>query len=425
MGRTLYLECLAGISGDMTVAALLDLGADAQVLTDAVNSLSLDGFSIQISRVKKAGLDVCDFLVALDEKHDNHDHDMHYLHAAHGDIKESTHEDHDHRKLSDILQILDRAALTDRARSLAGSVFEVLAQAEARAHGTTAEQVHFHEVGAVDSIIDIVSAAVCIDNLDITEVIIPVLYEGRGTVRCRHGVLPVPVPAVANIAAAHGLNLHIMDTEGEFVTPTGAAIAAAIKTGSQLPEQFIIEKIGQGAGKRAYEKPSILRAMLIRAASAGETGRELKTQNAPEGGTVFKLESNVDDCTGEALGYLMQRLFAAGARDVYYTPVMMKKNRPGQQINVICDEKEIPVLQEILFEETTTIGIRRIKMERTMLVRTFKTIKTPLGAVRVKVCRLPNGVRAYPEYGDIERLCQSSGCAFQDVYRMVLNLIEK
>lgn len=422
MGKTLYLECMSGISGDMMVGALLDLGADVQVLENALNSLPVNGFSIQITRVKKAGLDVCDFLVQLDAQHDNHDHDMHYLHGTSPDAVSEHHSahSHEHLNLADIVDIIQQAALTQRARKLAVSIFELLAQAEAKAHGTTVEQVHFHEVGAVDSIVDIVAAAVCLDNLDITEVVIPVLYEGRGTVRCQHGILPVPVPAVANIAAAHGLNIHIMDAEGEFVTPTGAAIAAAVKTASKLPDQFVIEKIGQGAGKRVYEKPSILRAMLIQETTNGES-----TSKRAADGMIYKLESNVDDCTGEALGYLMQRLFAAGARDVYYSPVMMKKNRPAYQINVICDEQEISILQAIIFEETTTIGIRRVQMERTMLEREMKTVDTPLGSVRVKVCRLPNGVRAYPEYSDIERLCKSSGCAFQDVFRMVMKIMEK
>ncbi len=277
--KTLYLECFSGISGDMTVGALLDLGADEARLREALASLPIQGFEIQISRIKKSGLDACDFDVILDAEHENHDHDMEYLYGAsheHSDTHEHTfdhshsvhtheHHPHEHRGLVEILDILDHTQLTDRARATANRIFTILGEAEAKAHGTTLEEVHFHEVGAVDSIVDIVSAAVCLDSLDVQEVVVPVLYEGCGTVRCQHGVLPVPVPAVSNIAAAQHLKLHITGLPGEFVTPTGAAIVAAIRTSDTLPEQFTIEHIGLGAGKRCYEGASgLLRAMLIR-----------------------------------------------------------------------------------------------------------------------------------------------------------------
>lgn len=277
--KTLYLECFSGISGDMTVGALLDLGADEARLREALASLPIQGFEIQISRIKKSGLDACDFDVILDAEHENHDHDMEYLYGAsheHSDTHEHTfdhshsvhtheHHPHEHRGLVELLDILDHTQLTDRARATANRIFTILGEAEAKAHGTTLEEVHFHEVGAVDSIVDIVSAAVCLDSLDVQEVVVPVLYEGCGTVRCQHGVLPVPVPAVSNIAAAQHLKLHITGLPGEFVTPTGAAIVAAIRTSDTLPEQFTIEHIGLGAGKRCYEGASgLLRAMLIR-----------------------------------------------------------------------------------------------------------------------------------------------------------------
>lgn len=311
--RTLYLECFSGISGDMTVGALLDLGADESALRKVLESLPVQGFEIKISRVKKSGLDACDFDVILDSEHENHDHDMAYLyggsqdlshvcddernHAHHHDNHEHSHENcehchdnhehghihehasdhshnvhdhgyshhvHEHRGLADIMDILDHAQLTDRARATAKRIFTILGEAEAKAHGTTLKEVHFHEVGAVDSIVDIISAAVCLDSLDVQEVIVSVLYEGCGTVRCQHGVLPVPVPAVSNIAAAQHLKLHLTDLRGEFVTPTGAAIVAAVRTSDTLPEEFTIERIGLGAGKRSYEGASgLLRAMLI------------------------------------------------------------------------------------------------------------------------------------------------------------------
>ena len=210
MGKTLYLECESGISGDMTVAALLDLGADQQVLEKALAILPVQGFDIRISRVKKSGLDACDFDVVLDKEHENHDHDMEYLHGhtyAHNHATEHMHGHdvhnhdaeyiHEHRSFVDILQIIESSSLTERAKKTATDIFSVLADAEAKAHGVPRNQVYFHEVGAVDSIVDILSVAVCLDNLDIDQVIVTELSEGRGTVRCQHGILPIPVPAVA------------------------------------------------------------------------------------------------------------------------------------------------------------------------------------------------------------------------------------
>lgn len=275
MGHALYLECNFGISGDMAVAALLDLGADEEVLRRVLESMPVQGFEIQISRVKKAGLDVCDFLVKLDDAHENHDHDMEYLYGhTHAQGSKHVHKQepayghvhvhsHGHRGLPEILDIIEHTDMTGRAKEIAVRIFEILAKAEAKAHGVDLNQVHFHEVGAVDSIVDIVAVAVCFDNLGVREVIIPYLCDGRGTVRCQHGILPVPVPAVANIVQDHGLRLKIEETDGELVTPTGAAVAAALQTGQTLPKYFAVQKTGMGAGKRQYERPGILRAMLI------------------------------------------------------------------------------------------------------------------------------------------------------------------
>lgn len=280
MNRELYLECYSGISGDMTVAALLDLGADREILDKALKSLPVSGFTTRISEVKKSGLSACDFAVLLDDAHENHDHDMKYLygheehhnheghhHRAshdHREINQESHHAHEHRGLPEILQIIEQADMSKHAKEIAKRIFEILAAAEAKAHGVPEKEVHFHEVGAVDSIVDIVAAAVCLDNLDITEVVVSELYEGRGVIRCQHGVIPVPVPAVVHIAEANALRLHVTDDEGEFVTPTGAAIVAAVKTKDKLPESFVIEKIGLGAGKRENHRAGILRAMIIR-----------------------------------------------------------------------------------------------------------------------------------------------------------------
>lgn len=427
MRKALYLECYSGISGDMAVAALLDLGADREVLETALSSLPIGGFEVEISRVKKSGLDGCDFNVILDKNHENHDHDMEYLHGQkqHLMIKRNdkwhhphrininyNHDDDEQRGPLEIFNIINDAHITDNAKEIAKSIFTIIAKAEAKAHGVEINQVHFHEVGAVDSIVDIIAVAVCIDNLGIKEVIVPQLHEGYGFVRCRHGVIPIPVPAVTYIVADNNLNLHITNTEGEMVTPTGAAIVAAIKTSDKLPEKFTIKKIGIGCGKRSYDRPSFLRAMIIEDKSLEEE-------------CIYKLESNIDDSTGEALGFVMDKLFEAGARDVHYIPVYMKKNRPAYQINVICKKEDIEKLEQIIFMETTTIGIRRIKMERSVLNREIKTMQTSLGEVQVKECNLELGKRVYPEYSSVVELCKKHNMSYQDVYHLIRKECEK
>lgn len=269
--KSLYLECNAGISGDMLVAALLDIGADKETLDKALKSIPDAGFNYKISRVQKAGVECCDFDVILDSEHENHDHDMTFLHghsdtdaqACEHHVHHEHHHHHEHRGLKEIIKIIDAVSMSDKARSLALKIFDILADAEGKAHAVSKEKVHFHEVGAIDSIVDIVAIAVCVDNLGIENVIVPELCEGKGTVRCQHGVLPVPVPATANIMQKYGFNVHLLPVQGEFVTPTGAAAAAALMTSDKLPEKFKLLAVGLGAGKRCYEHPSILRIMLI------------------------------------------------------------------------------------------------------------------------------------------------------------------
>ncbi len=431
MANTLYLECNTGISGDMSVAALLDLGADRDVLMKVLNSIPAKGFEVKVSRVKKAGIDCCDFAVLLDKDHENHDHDMEYLYGKTGNCgcnHEHTHQEghhehahshdgehehthshthhHEHRGMKEIREILSACVMTERARALALKIFEVLARAEAKAHGVSLEEVHFHEVGAIDSIVDIVAAAVCLDNLDITKVIVRRLCEGTGSVRCQHGILPVPVPAVANIIEAYGLPVQFSDTKGELITPTGAAIVAAMEPSYSLPERFTIQKIGMGAGKRAYERPSILRAMLIK-------------EKTEEKDTIYKLESNIDDCSGEALGYVMEELLKAGARDVHYIPVYMKKNRPAWMLNVICLKEDIEKLESVIFKETTTIGIRRVEMERTVLKREIKKVQTVYGEALVKVCMTEGQTRYYPEYESVVKICREKGLPYPEVYEKI------
>ncbi len=437
-GKDLYFECASGISGDMAVAALIDLGADVDELNRVLGSVPCDGFRTEISRVKKNGIDCCDFNVILEE--DNHDHDMEYLFGhehehnhdhehgehhhhhdhehAHGhddhDHGEHHHHDHEHshhhvhRNLSDVMKIIEGTDMSDGAKKLSAEIFDVIADAEAKAHGTTVEQVHFHEVGAVDSIVDIISFAVCFDSLKIRNVYVKSVFEGTGTVRCEHGILPVPVPAVANIVQKAGLPLSIGADKGEFVTPTGAAILAATATHFALPESFSILKTGCGAGKRTYQRPSLLRAMLIEEKSG-----------SPDD-TIVKLESNIDDCTGEQLGFTMEELFARGALDVHFVPCFGKKNRPGYVLNVICDEKDRASIEEVIFLHTTTIGIRRQYMERTKLARRQIAVSTLFGEAECKIVKVNGTERAYPEYRSVVELCRKTGESFGTVYSEVM-----
>lgn len=422
MSKTLYLECYSGISGDMTVAALLDLGADREVLKESLKSLPVGGFRTEITRVKKSGLDACDFSVILEQ--DNHDHDMEYLHGSeksyaghhehshevnnehhHGHTHSHEHP-HEYRGMKEITEIIQKSEMTVRAKKMAMRVFDILAQAESKAHGVPVEEVHFHEVGAVDSIVDIAAIAICMDNLDISNVIVPVLYEGTGFIRCQHGQIPVPVPAVTHIAETHKLKLKITDIQGELVTPTGAAVVAAFRTSDRLPEDFTMLKTGIGAGKRQYRCPGILRAMLIRET----TDLQIKD-------IIWKLETDMDDCGGEMMGHVMNLLMANGAREVHYTPIYTKKNRPAYTLTVICKESEREKLENLIFSETTTIGIRRVEMERTILQREIQKKDTPVGTAIVKACTLPDGnIRYYPEYENVAELAERNQLSFRETY---------
>lgn len=491
MGKTLYLETSSGISGDMFVAAMIDLGADPEALERALNSIPADGFMVEISSVKKSGIACCDFNVILDAAHENHDHDMAYLygpapvtaaapqeeahhchchedeeahhchcheeeeahhchchedeeehhchchedeeahhchcheeeeaHHCHGRGGEEPHHHHEHhhhhgRHLAEIMGIIDATDMTDSAKALAGKMFHIVAEAESLAHHMPLEEVHFHEVGAIDSIVDIIAAAVTFDSLGITDVIIPCLTEGRGTVRCQHGVLPVPVPATMNIIEAYDMPLTIMEAKGEYVTPTGAAIAAAICTTHQLPKAFRIVATGLGAGKRAYtERTNILRAYLIEG-NAMEEGKD----------EIVKLETDIDDSTGEALGYTIDRLMQAGALDVHYSPVYMKKNRPAWELTVICKKSRMEELEDIIFKETTTIGIREFpSVMRSILRRNQKQVETPFGIAEVKEVALPGERRFYPEYESVKAIAEKNHLPFAEVYHLVKALAEQ
>lgn len=451
MGKILYLECNSGISGDMTVGALLDLGADRHVLEHALESLGVGGYHLHFGRKDVCGLDSYDFDVHLEEDGHEHSHDHEHEHFhghehphehphehshehehPHDHPHPHPHEDHHehshahqhgdghphvHRNLFDIYQIIDRLESNDRVKELARRMFRIVAEAESKAHGLPVEQVHFHEVGAIDSIVDIISVAVCVDDLGVDDVVVSALAEGHGHVHCQHGVLPVPVPATAHIASAYGLNLRFTDNDGEMVTPTGAAIAAALRTRDSLPDSCRLLKIGMGAGNRVFRQANVLRAMLMETShtDAGADNGEM----ALDGQSMWVMETNLDDCTGEILGFVMELLLEAGAADVWYTPIYMKKNRPAYTLSVLCRREEREKLEEIILIHTTTIGIRQYPVARTVLARKRVTVDTACGPADVKVCTYKDRKFYYPEYEGVRRLCRDTGRDFKAVYQDV------
>ncbi len=376
--KILYLEGASGISGDMTVGALLDLGADETHLRNELSKLPLSHYEIEIGRTKKNGIDSCAFRVHVWEEHQPH------------------------RSYGDIEQMIMESELEETVKSLAVKIFYVLAKAEAKVHGVTTETVHFHEVGAVDSIIDIVAAAVCIRDLGITQTAVGTLREGCGTTWCQHGEIPIPVPATAELLAQYGLPVALTDTEGEMITPTGAAIAAALRSRELLPQEMEIRNIGIGAGTKDFLHANILRAMIV---------SEIRK---PE--DVWVLETNVDDCSGEQLGFLQEELLKLGVKDVIYLPVYMKKNRPAYLLQVLCQDDMAEAAEDMIFRESTSIGIRRYRAGRNVLERKMERIPTKYGDIRMKICYRSNQVYTYPEYEDIKRAAQREGAGYREVY---------
>lgn len=390
--RILYLEGSSGISGDMTVSALLDLGADREYLKKELEKLPLEGYRLVIGRTEKCGIAACAFFVEMDASRPQ-----------------------PARSYRQIRQMLEESCLEENVKERALAIFGVLAEAEAGVHGTTPDQVHFHEVGAVDSIIDIVGTAICLENLGAGKIALGTLREGQGTSWCQHGRMPVPVPATAQLIARYQLPVKITDTQGEMITPTGAAIAAACAN-CRLPGEFVIEKIGIGSGEKDFAHANILRAMWVHPAQEEPAGKGAAGQENGDD-TIWVLETNVDDCTGEQLGYVQERLLEAGALDACYLPAFMKKSRPAWQLQVLSRREDVEQLEQLIFRETTTIGIRRYQVQRTVLPRRIVSAETPWGRVRVKVCQVGEDLRGYPEYEDVKTVSLAADLPFGQVYR--------
>ena len=312
--------------------------------------------------------------------------------------------------MPEIRGVLSASSLSPAARATALKIFDILAAAEAKAHGTEVDKVHFHEVGAVDSIVDIVTIAVCLEDLQLDGVVAGSLTDGCGTIRCQHGIMAVPVPAVANIAQQNHLRLKLSSIEGELVTPTGAAVVAAIRTSDRLPEEYHILATGMGAGKREYSVPSFLRLLLLEAQEGAGVGQE---------DMVAGIETNIDDSNGEALGLVMEKLLTAGALDVWFTPIYMKKNRPAYMLGVICHPEDAGCMERLIFRHTSSIGVRSRLFRRHIMEREIQELSLDGIHVKVKRCRYGDIEKYYPEYESIRLLQEKKGLDYLSAYEMI------
>ena len=374
--RSVYFDCFAGVSGDMIIGAQLDLGVDLESLNHQLASLGLDGYQIKSRRVERGGIAAAKFDVEVDE------------------MRQPA------RTLADIRSIILRSNATDHVKDQANRVFERLAEAEARTHNTTADKVHFHEVGAVDSIIDIVGAMIGFELLAVERFFCSPLRVGSGTVETQHGRLPIPAPATAELLG--GVPVYTGDLEGEFVTPTGAAIVATLcEEFGPLP-LMRVDRVGYGAGSRDPKGfPNALRLMIGEIEEAATQTKVYATSDE----TIMVIETNIDDMNPQVYGFVMERAFALGALDVFMVPIQMKKDRPGVLFTVLCKPETGDAMIEMLLAETTTLGVRYHETKRRVLERAIETVETEYGPVRIKVAR--DGARTLhfqAEYQDCARI---------------------
>ena len=377
-----YFDCFSGISGDMVLGALVDAGADLRVIEAELRKLGLEGWSVSAEKVKRGAISATQ-------------------------VKVDTSEGHHHRGLSIILGRIDKADLAPRAAERARKIFTRLAEAEAKVHQMPVEQVHFHEVGAVDSIVDIVGAAIGFELLGIDEFACSSFDVGAGQVKTAHGLLPVPAPATAELL--RGAPTYSSGIQRELVTPTGAAIATTLATRfSEIPK-MTLRTIGYGAGAAELKEKANVMRLLIGESEVSEPGEHW---DAP----ISVIETNVDDMSPQIYGYFVDRALAAGALDVFSTSVLMKKNRPGQLVTLLCEHSNLSGLMDLIFRETTTIGVRTYEVRRKTLDRELVPVATPFGEVRLKVSRMNGTVlNATPEYEDCQRIAAARGIPLKEV----------
>jgi uncharacterized protein (TIGR00299 family) protein len=396
--RTLYFDCFAGASGNMILAALIAAGVDREALKTELTKLGIADFDLSIETVDRSGISS--------------------LH-----VKVEVPDEKAHRHLHHIEKIITDSGLSESVKDRSLKIFHRLAEAEAKVHGISVEKVHFHEVGAMDAIIDIVGACVGFEMLGIVRFACSNIHVGSGFVEMEHGKFPVPPPAVAELLS--GTPIYSTEIMGELITPTGAAIISTVcDSYGRLPEMQV-ETTAYGAGTREYEKfPNVIRIMIGDTSNGGDrTDAEARmlvrplaqgSQNATD--KLILLETNIDDSTPQVIGYVMERAFELGANDCWFTPIQMKKNRPGVLLSVLCNVEKKPELMEMLYRETTTIGIRVSSVERHALEREIKTVSTEFGDVAVKIAKTGETIiNVMPEYDDVRRIALEKGVAFRIV----------
>ena len=430
--KAIYIEAFAGISGNMLLGALIDAGVPFDYLASEMKKLHLGEYELINERVNKCGIDANYFNVLLPDEcqhdvtighqdehthagHHHHEHgDTGHNHEHHSDCAQSCHQvkvsenlvhhHHEHRNLHDIAHIIAHSDLHDKIKMQSLQVFTALAEAEAKVHGKTVDEVHFHEVGAIDSIVDIVGTAILINKINPDRIISSVVNDGYGFIECAHGTMAVPVPATSEIFAASNVKFRQIDIDTELVTPTGAAIIAELAEDFTTLPAMVTEKIGWGTGSKDLKIPNVLKVYY------GEMQEE--NQN------FVVMETNIDDCSGEILGYTSEKLFANGALDVFYTPIFMKKNRPAYRLSVACRKEDMFKLQNIIFKETTTIGIRYRFESRTELGREFVEIDTKYGKIRAKKVTNNGETYVYPEYESMKKIAEENNIPLKELYKL-------
>jgi hypothetical protein len=464
--KTLYLDIFSGIAGDMFIAALLDLGVDAKKLERELQKLKLDGYHLHISRQQKSSIAGIKFDVHLAPEHDHPHHETACgLHVHEHPHETGHHHEHGHghlhlrslqfsatstappahrhegqRNFTEIKKLISGSKLSAWVKQKSIAVFARIAEAEGKIHGLPPNEVHFHEVGAVDSIVDIVGAAIALELLGKPRVFASPVVEGTGWIRCAHGRFPVPAPATLAILGARKIPVSQCEEPHELVTPTGAALLAEFVESFGVMENLVAEKIGFGLGTRENQtRPNVLRAVLGTQSKAQSPKSKTDSISQPatfnrqpstsldwETDRIAVLETNLDDCTGEILGAFVETALAAGALDVFHTPVQMKKNRPGVLLTVLCAEADADKFSEFILRETTAFGVRKTIAERRKLRREFAGVKTPFGKVTVKIGRLGGKVvQAAPEFESAKKLAARAGVPVKEVYEAVAAVCDR
>jgi len=446
--KILYLDLFSGIAGDMFIAALLDLGVDAAKLERELKKLKLDGYHLHISHGQKSAIAGVKFDVHLAHDHEHehgHTHDHDHAHGHHHHDHEHAHDHHEHghdeqRNFAEIKKLISRSQLSAWVKQKAIAVFQRIAVAEGKIHGLPPGEVHFHEVGAVDSIVDIVGAAIALELLGKPRVFASPVTEGTGWIRCAHGRFPVPAPATLAILGARGIGVTQCEEPHELVTPTGAALLAEFAESFGAMENLVAEKIGFGLGTRDNEtRPNVLRAVLGSLSKVQNPKSKVGSAKAPstinhqpsthldwETDRIAVLETNLDDCTGEILGSFVETALAAGALDVFHTPIQMKKNRPGVLLTILCAEADADKFSELLLRETTAFGVRKTIAERRKLRRKFTEVTTTFGKVTVKIGKLGGRVvQVAPEFESAKKLAAKAGVPVKQIFEAAVQAAKK